>query len=87
MSPANKNGNSHLPTLIQAFLIAFCLLVTTHLVPEWGKWYAARAIYRDQTDAFLRGNLALSHSPFALSHDLAWDHGAVHQVWGLGIPL
>ena len=43
--------------------------------------------FRFQTDAFLRGSLALSHNPLDLTHDLCWSERGVHQVWGLGIPL
>ena len=49
--------------------------------------YSGSAVYRAQVDAFLDGRLALSTSPDALAHDLAWTESGVQQVWGLGVPL
>jgi len=63
------------------------LLFFCEVVPSW---YSAGLPHRTQTDAFLRGQLALSHNPAELglaTYDLCWSEGGVHQVWGLGIPL
>src|SRR4051812_5379895 len=49
--------------------------------------YSSNGAYRAQVDAFLSGRLALSESPDALAHDLAWTPAGVQQVWGLGVPL
>jgi len=70
-----------------AILYALGLLFFCGIVPEWGRWYSFTLHHRAQTDAFLRGGLALSHNPGDLALDLCWSEGGVHQVWGLGIPL
>jgi hypothetical protein len=62
--------------------VCFC----TGLVADWGRWYSPSLPYRRQTDAFLEGRLALSDSPTAVEHDMAWSEGGVEQVWGLGVP-
>jgi hypothetical protein len=63
------------------------LVLSAGLIPEWGRWFSCNVHYRLQVQALLRGQLALSHDPAALTHDLAWSEGGVHQVWGLGVPL
>ena len=63
------------------------LLIVTGLVPQWGVWYSSSVPYRLQTEALLRGKLALSENPMDLDHDFAWSQQGVHQVWGLGVPL
>ncbi len=63
------------------------LLIVTGLVSRWGVWYSSSLQYRMQTEALLRGKLALSENPMDLNHDLAWSQQGVHQVWGLGVPL
>lgn len=70
-----------------ATVYALGLLVGTGLVPEWGRWYVITPAHRLQTEAFLRGKMALSHDPRTAVHDYCWSEGGVHQVWGLGIPL
>ncbi|HEY5934839.1 MAG TPA: hypothetical protein VIU61_09395, partial [Kofleriaceae bacterium] len=75
-----------LRTLAVATLLAAVILVVTgQLSPSGG--HAAHGAYRAQVDAFLSGRLALSESPDALIHDLAWAEHGVQQVWGLGVPL
>jgi len=71
-------------TLYAGAILYFCLVI-----PAWGRWYSRSAPFRAQTDAFLRGELALSHNPadLRLSGDLCWSQRGVQQVWGLGIPL
>ena len=49
-------------------------------------WYSANMAYRRQTEAFLKGALALDNDPRMLGYDMAWAEGGVQQVWGLGIP-
>lgn len=49
--------------------------------------YSGNAVHRAQVDAFLAGRLALSPSPDALAHDLAWTPSGVQQVWGLGVAM
>jgi hypothetical protein len=66
---------------------ALVLLIACCAIPSWGQWYTASLAHREQTDAFFRGELALSHNPTDLGFDLCWSEGGVHQVWGLGIPL
>lgn len=51
------------------------------------KAYSANGAHRAQVDAFLSGRLALSASPDALGHDLAWTPSGVQQVWGLGVAM
>ena len=63
------------------------LLIVTGLVPRWGAWYSSSVPYRMQTEALLRGKLALSENPVDLDHDLAWSQQGVHQVWSIGVPL
>ena len=69
-----------------------------HLVREWladplrnhfFRWAMvfSNTPFRAQTEALLRGKLALSDSPTDLGVDLCWSEGGVHQVWGLGVPL
>ena len=71
----------------QAVVFVSFLVIICGVVPEPGKWFSPDIPHRLQTDAFLRGELALSHTPAALATDLAWTRGGVHQVWGLGVPL
>ncbi len=73
--------------LWQAFAYAVFILTSTGIITEWGRWYSSNPHYRQQVEAFLRGELALSHNPVEAIHDLTWSCGGVHQVWGLGIPL
>lgn len=66
-----------------ALAVNYCLL--TGLIGGWEKWYSPSIPYRLQTEAFLRGELAISSSPDDVLHDFAWGNGGVHQVWGLGV--
>ena len=67
--------------------IALSLVYFTGLVTEWGEWYSNDIRYRLQTEALLRGNLALSESPGSVTFDLTWSGGGAQQVWGLGVPF
>jgi len=70
-----------------AILLAFTVLFFCRAVSPW---YSAGLPQRAQTDALLRGELALSHNPSDLGlvpFDLCWSEGGVRQVWGLGVPL
>ena len=69
-----------------AILYAFLLLAACGVI-SWGSWQSGSPWFRFQTEALLRGSLALSHNPLDLTHDLCWSEGGVHQFWGLGIPL
>ena len=69
-----------------ALLYGFFLLAACGVV-SWQSWDSVSPWFHFQTDALLRGSLALSHNPFDLTHDLCWSQGGVEQVWGLGIPL
>ena len=51
-----------------------------------GRWYFESIHHRRQVDGLLGGSLALRGDLSALTHDLCWSQGGVHQVWGLGIP-
>jgi hypothetical protein len=70
-----------------AGLIAVDLCLLTGLIGGRGRWYSPFRPYRLQTEAFLRGSVALSPSPTGIEHDLAWGNGGVQQVWGLGVPV
>ena len=70
-----------------AFAFAAVLLYATGLVPQWGLWYGPSPYYREQTEALLRGSLALHSTATAMTSDLAWHNGGVQQVWGLGVPV
>ena len=71
----------------QAVVYAAGLLLATGLVTNWGAWYSTSLPYRNQTDALLNGDLALSRSVGDLKFDHTWSEQGVHQVWGLGVPL
>lgn len=77
---------SRLRALGVAVVTAAVFLIATRQLGCRGAYSAAPA-YRAQVDAFLAGRLALSMSPDALAHDLAWTDSGVQQVWGLGVPL
>lgn len=68
-------------------MFAGLVVLSSGLIDGWGRWYSPSPHYRHQTEALLRGELALSHSPNHTLHDLTWSQGGVHQVWGLGVPL
>lgn len=70
-----------------AVVLTLCLLLRSDLVPAWGVWYSHHLPLRWQTERLLQGQVALSHQPEDLSWDMAWDNGAVQQVWGLAVPL
>ncbi len=52
----------------------------------WGRWYSPSLAHRLQTDALLRGTLALQPTPHGQMADWAWGNGSQH-VWGLGPAL
>ncbi len=68
-----------------AIVVALVFLLATRQLGC--RAYSASGAYRAQVDAFLAGRVALSPSPDAIAHDLAWTPGGVQQVWGLGVPL
>jgi hypothetical protein len=70
--------------LSTALALAICII--TDLIGGWGRWYSHDLTYRRQTDAFIRGETALSHEATELPFDSAWAEGGVQQVWGLGVP-
>jgi hypothetical protein len=53
---------------------------------RWGAWYSSDVGHRLQTEALLRGQLALQRTPHGQRHDWAWGDGC-QQVWGLGVGL
>ncbi len=75
-----------LHALCVAVGVALALLLATRQL-GCGRAYSGSGVYRAQVDALLAGRLALSPSPDALAHDLAWTPSGVQQVWGLGVPL
>lgn len=68
-----------------AFWLTLLLNCLTQFIPRIGAWYSASPTLRFQTDAFLRGHMALGFSPYDLPWDCVWDHG-IQEVWGLGVP-
>jgi hypothetical protein len=71
----------------QAVVYAAGLLLATGLVADWGAWYSTSLPYRTQTEALMKGDLAVSRSVADLKFDHTWSEQGVHQVWGLGVPL
>ncbi len=76
-----------LPIACLAAVLAAEIVLATGLVSGWGRWYSHDLTYRRQTEALLRGEMALSHEATGLWFDMAWAEGGVQQVWGLGVPL
>jgi hypothetical protein len=70
-----------------ALVAALGVVVGTGLITGPGAWYSSSMPYRYQTEAFLRGEIALSKEPTGLQHDHVWAEGGVQQVWGLGVPV
>lgn len=66
--------------------ISALMLYFTGLIPAFGEWYSYDQTLRLQTEAFLRGELALQPVPYGLREDASWGNG-LHQVWWLGLPL
>jgi hypothetical protein len=72
--------------LLAASLLALNFLLATGLIGSGGECYSGATLaYRRQTDAFLRGSIALDADPRGLSWDLVWANG-VQQPWGMGVP-
>lgn len=82
-----SRGIFRLLPVFQAIVYAAGLLFFCGIISSWGKWYSSSPYYRQQVDAFLHDDLALSHNPADLGMDLCWSEEGVQQVWGLGIPL
>lgn len=62
------------------------MLYFTGLIPALGEWYSFDQSFRLQTEAFMRGELALQPVPYGHRIDWVWGNG-IHQVWGLGVPI
>src|SRR5690242_5644947 len=60
---------------------AWCIGLRT-----WGAWFSPSLAHRLQTEAMLRGALALQATPHGQMADWAWGNGSQH-VWGLGVAL
>lgn len=73
-------------TLLIATLLSATMLYFTNMVPEIGEWYSFDQSLRLQTQAFMRGELAIQPVPYGHRHDWAWGNG-MQQVWGLGVPI
>jgi len=73
--------------ILDSLAYGFGIMMLIGAIKEDGSWYSMSDHYRAQTEALLRGELALSNSPWNVAHDLTWSNNGVHQVWGLGIPL
>lgn len=66
--------------------ISALMLYFTGLIPALGEWFSYDQSLRLQTQAFMRGELALQPLPYGHRYDWAWGNG-VQQLWGLGVPL
>jgi len=75
-----------LVTLSTILILTLVMVQLTGLIPALGTWYSYDPALRLQTDAFLRGELAIQPVPYGHLHDWAWGNG-MHQVWGLGVPF
>ena len=77
--------------LYLAFVLTTGLVLLSSLVDSTDRLYSHDIGFRRQTEALLDGRFALAEDAGAMAWDLAWsangDHGAVQQVWGLGVPL
>jgi len=73
-------------TLGTILIMALVMLQLTGLIPAVETWYSFDPALRLQSEAFLRGELAIQPVPYGHLHDWAWGNG-MHQVWGLGVPL
>lgn len=62
------------------------MLYFTGLIPAFGEWYSYDQSLRLQTQAFMRGELALQPVPYGHRYDWAWGNG-IQQLWGLGVPF
>lgn len=75
-----------LATLGTLLILTLVMIQLTGLIPAVGTWYSYDPALRLQSEAFLRGELAIQPVPYGHLHDWAWGNG-MHQVWGLGVPL
>lgn len=66
--------------------LALVMLHLTGIIPAAGTWYSADPTLQLQTEAFLRGELAIQPLPYGHGPDWAWGNG-MQEVWGLGVPL
>lgn len=73
-------------TLLIATLLSAAMLYFTRMIPVIGEWYSFDQSLRLQTQAFMRGELAIQPVPYGHRHDWAWGNG-MQQVWGLGVPI
>ena len=69
------------------FLIIYFYNTHIQLVQGTSGLFSSDIAYRLQTDAFLKAKLSLSSHPFGLPFDYIWTGHAMHQNWGLGVPL
>lgn len=73
-------------SIILIAIITALMLYFTGLIPAIGEWYSYDQSFRLQTEAFMRGELALQPLPYGHRSDWVWGNG-IQQVWGLGVPL
>lgn len=73
-------------SILMAAILSALMLYFTGLIPAIGEWYSYDQSLRLQTQAFMRGELALQPVPYGHRHDWAWGNG-IQQIWGLGVPL
>lgn len=73
-------------SIILIITISSLMLYFTGLIPAIGEWYSYDQSFRLQTEAFMRGELALQPLPYGHRSDWVWGNG-IQQVWGLGVPI
>lgn len=73
-------------TTIVIITTAVLMLYYSKIIPSFGEWYSFDQSFRLQTEAFLKGKLAIQPVPYGHRHDWAWGSG-MHQLWGLGVPF
>ena len=69
-----------------AFLALGIALSVSTLIGQSNGGYSTHLHLRYQTEAFMRGSLAVQPVPYHHLQDWAWGNG-MQQVWGLGVPL
>jgi len=73
-----------IPVVIALLIAAVFACFTGTISPA--EWYSPDLNYRLQTEAFMNGDLAIRHYPYAHGYDWNWGNG-MQQNWGLGAPL
>jgi hypothetical protein len=87
MNRTSKTSASTLLCLAAAGALFWVFQTNTKILNPGGNWFSNQLAFRYQTESFFHGKLALQDHPFFHERDWAWGTGAMHQSWGLGVPL